>query len=103
MTNKAPVFHRAHFNILASEIREQLEHATNFYAPKWEHGWAGDKRNYYAVEALVKLALSLAKRFQDEREGYDGFKFDPLRFLDACSPDPELYPLSELWEDYVNA
>jgi hypothetical protein len=52
------------------------------------------KARYYAVAALVNLALSFAKRFKE-----DNPKFDPLKFLDACSPDPDIYPISELWED----
>jgi hypothetical protein len=41
--------------------------------------------------ALTDLALAFAERFQQD-EG-----FDPLDFLDKCSPDIDLYPLSELW------
>jgi hypothetical protein len=42
---------------------------------------------------LCVLALDFAKHFAE-----DNLRFDPLKFLDACSPDTDLYPLSELWE-----
>jgi hypothetical protein len=40
------------------------------------------------------MALVLAKRFEK-----DNPLFDPIAFLDACSPDVERYPLSELWNN----
>lgn len=43
-------------------------------------------------EVVVDLALTFAERFMQD-EG-----FDPLKFLDQCSPNPDLYPFSELWE-----
>lgn len=45
--------------------------------------------------ALTRLALSFAHRFNDKNIPF----FDPLRFLDACSPNTDLYPLSEMWEE----
>lgn len=38
------------------------------------------------------IALAFAHRFMED-EG-----FDPLAFLDKCSPDVDSYPLSELWD-----
>jgi hypothetical protein len=43
---------------------------------------------------LAALALNLAKRFKADNEW-----FVPSVFLNACSPNTDLYPLSELWED----
>lgn len=52
-----------------------------------------DRNGILAGQRTIEaLALSFAKRFQED-EG-----FDPLTWLDKCSPDPELYPFSELWE-----
>lgn len=88
------VWTQKHFNALAMEIRKRLEAALSFH-----NNWSNlrgydDKGRYYATEALVVLAINLAKRFEK-----DNPRFDPIRFLDACSPDTDLYPLSELWED----
>lgn len=46
-----------------------------------------------ATHTHVSICLNFAKRFAE-----DDATFDPVAFLDKCSPDPELYPLSELWE-----
>lgn len=39
------------------------------------------------------LILDFAEAFEK-----DNPRFDPLKFLDACSPDVYVFPLSELWE-----
>jgi len=43
--------------------------------------------------AIVGLALEFARYFET-----DNPKFDPLKFLEFCSPDNDVYPLTELWE-----
>lgn len=82
-----PKFSAQHYNAIAKDIREELSrHVTQASPP--------DARDLRAVSALVDLALRLARRFVE-----DNPQFDPIKFLDACSPDVELYPLSELWEE----
>lgn len=71
-----------HYNALAKEIRELF--------PTLNNDIALAKR-----ATLTTLALNLATRFVDDNE-----RFDPLMFLDACSPNTDLFPLSELWENY---
>lgn len=98
MMTKTSVFHRAHYNILAAQIKHGLE---KHHAPYLLKG-KDAKYHLGARNALIELALSLAKRLQEDNPPADGkgvYHFDPLRFLDACSPDPEQYPLSELWEE----
>jgi len=58
-----------------------------------EPGYA-EKRKYvlHHQGVIAELALDFAKSFEE-----DNPIFDPIKFLDACSPDEELYPLSELW------
>lgn len=92
---KTPLWHAAHFNALAKEIRELFPIGND-----------GLEIPYNQIERTIlsTLALNLAKRFQAEREevrasGGQCYDFDPVRFLDACSPNTDLYPLSELWED----
>lgn len=55
-------------------------------------------RTKYFTKAnvITDLALSFAQTFAE-----DNVNFDPLKFLDQCSPDPDRLPLSELWEDYL--
>lgn len=46
-----------------------------------------------ARATVADLALAFAKRFAED-EG-----FDPIAWLDKCSPDPEMYPFSEMWDE----
>jgi hypothetical protein len=51
--------------------------------------WIGKPTMRKAVE---ELALEFAKRFTQDAG------FDPVKWLDQCSPDPKRYPLSKLWQ-----
>jgi hypothetical protein len=85
-----PKFSAQHYNAIAKDIREEFsEHMA--IPTGGEHTRSVDM-SYRA--ALCNLAIRFAKRFQKDNE-----RFDPLKFLDACSPNTDLYPLSELWED----
>jgi hypothetical protein len=80
------MFHRGHYEVIASRIREELTKQEQVFIP-------GSPTLASARNALIDLALSLANRF-----ALDNYEFSAEVFLDRCSPDPELYPLSELWE-----
>jgi hypothetical protein len=75
-----PLFHMAHYNILAAQVRE---HLFSTYADRKIHSGS-----------MLRFTFSLTKRLKQ-----DNPEMDHLKFLDACSPDPTMYPLSELWED----
>jgi hypothetical protein len=79
------LFHIAHYNVIAKEIRELFEVDND-----------ADNISYIQAERtiLTSLALNLCRRFK-----VDNPRFDPIWFLTACSPDNDLYPLSELWRD----
>lgn len=47
---------------------------------------------------LVDLSLRCALGFLR-----DNPNFNPLKFLQACSPDPEVWPIQELWNQYVES
>jgi hypothetical protein len=86
-------FSAQHYNAIAKDIREQFQFyglgANVTQLPKHE------REILMARSAtLCDLALRLARRFKK-----DNPSFDPLLFLDACSPDSDIYPLSELWEE----
>ena len=92
--DKMTMWARQHYNAIASEIRahfpvEWSEH-DRFEIPMSES--MQNKANLQRG-VLVSLSLDLARRFKDDNE-----EFDPIKFLDACSPNVDLYPLSELWE-----
>ena len=74
-----------HYNAIAKEIREAFpldDKRASTRLPK------STARAY-----LTLLALSLAKRFDK-----DNPRFNPVRFLNACSPNVDIYPLGELWD-----
>ena len=73
MTEPRKLFHRAHYNIIAKVIRDEYTRSP--------------------VGINHKLLLSLAAELKS-----DNPRFDPIKFLDACSPDPDVFPFSELWE-----
>lgn len=83
------LFHRAHYSIMASQIRQRYPIAPFL---DLKTGYAVDGK--MARRIMEDLALSLAKRFKD-----DNPRFDPIRFLEACSPDNGKYPLAELWKE----
>lgn len=89
---KGPLFHRAHYNLIAKQIRESAAPYLELYRSDGQNR----KHAYSAVHGLTSFALNLAKRLLQ-----DNPNFDPITFLDGCSPDKYLYPLSELWEDYI--
>lgn len=89
-----------HYNAIAKEIRESLSNCLEFHNNWSELKGYDNKGKYYATEALVVLALNLCKRFKEDSDAAtEGYQFDPIKFLTACSPDPDLYPLQELWEE----
>lgn len=98
------MFNVQHYNFIAKRFREQL--ASLFEAEEHFRAEYGDEGDYAGIPAtrqldktrlqsrtLVSFAIELAKHFKKDNEN-----FDPVRFLDACSPDSERYPLSELWD-----
>jgi hypothetical protein len=84
-------FSTQHYNAIAKDIRTELAIVMSEVTVWWD----GETKNLKGTDALVKLALRFAMRFHKDNE-----EFEPLKFLDACSPNAELYPLSELWDDY---
>lgn len=70
------------WNLVAKIIRENFSHERATFKVK-----------IIRNNTLADLALAFAKRFTED-EG-----FDPVTWLDKCSPDTDLYPLSELWEE----
>lgn len=76
------LFHKGHYNILAAQIRKQFPIGND------------NPDNEVVRSTLTGLAITLAHRLSNDNEN-----FDPLKFLGACSPDNELYPITELWED----
>jgi hypothetical protein len=100
------MFHRGHYEVIAGRFREQLrpiQEAEEYFQQQYgdEGNWPGrtgqlDKARLQR-NAIVDLALSFAGRF-----ALDNDEFDPIIFLDKCSPDTERMPISELWEGYLD-
>jgi len=72
----AHLFHKGHYNVIARQFRNRLASIVE------------DKqltREFKQIEvlALASLATDLASRFDDDNE-----LFDPIWFVNACTPKP---------------
>jgi len=70
------------YNMVAKRLREKYP----------MHGSANLQPYKHERRIIEELALDFAEAFK--RDNKD---FKHLEFLDQCSPDPEVYPFSELW------
>jgi hypothetical protein len=84
--NKAK-YHKLHYNLVAKVLRDRFEEYVN------DGGTTNSMTKLIQTSVVVSIALDFAHKFL-----MDNPSFDPLKFLDACSPDVDLYPLSELWD-----
>jgi hypothetical protein len=73
------LFHRGHYEIIAGRFRNALEPLM------------GDEDGT-AANVLVDLALNFAHRLQADNED-----FDPVLFLNRCSPNKDEWPIGDLW------
>lgn len=89
------MFHTGHYEVIAKQFRTALETHTSDLENERQHNQNPEVLRMIssARNALVTLALSLAKRL-----ALDNDEFDPIKFLDRVSPNPDVYPLSELWD-----
>jgi len=92
------MFEQRHYKVIAEEIREQMSlfYKNSFsYGPNFKIGGGPEEKivQFSHNKKLIDLALALARRFNK-----DNPRFDARRFLDACSPDVKIMPISELWK-----
>jgi hypothetical protein len=92
--NSKNLFHRGHYNIVAASIRATYELLVNIPV---ETQWEIDLRVAQA-SPIYEFMLQLCERFVK-----DNPEFDAVKFLDACSPDPDQFPFSELWDTRTNS
>jgi hypothetical protein len=89
------MFHKGHYEVIAGQFRRELEplfEAADYYRKEPWHTNQLEKTQLQ-INAVVNLALAMARRLQ-----LDNHDFDPVIFLDKCSPDSERYPISELYD-----
>jgi len=87
------LFARQHYNILAKRIRLSLEPWMR-EDQQYDFTEARDFAEVLAIRGALSLfAVELARRLMADND-----EFDPVLFLNNCSPNVELYPLGELWE-----
>lgn len=92
--------HKKDYELIASVIRNKL---AEFEPPRWLGGPAmegyDEKRDRLIRSGVVSdIALDFARRLKEAHPS-GGYEFDTIKFLDACSSNKELYPLSELWDE----
>jgi len=82
-------YHKLHYNLVAKVLRDRFEEYSS------DRGTSSSDHTIRIARTsvVVDIALDFAHKFL-----MDNPSFDPLKFLDQCSPDVDLYPLSELWE-----
>jgi hypothetical protein len=84
------MFHKGHYEVIAKRLRTAME-------PYLTTTPADTLVEVMSVRtALVELALDFAVRLQADNED-----FKPDLFLNRCSPNAEIYPLSELWAERI--
>lgn len=83
-----PKYHPMFYNFVAKRLRQN-----------YPNGDAHTSRERVAQQVAQRIVEDIALEFAD-RFLADNPEFDAVRFLDSCSPDTDLYPISELWEDY---
>jgi hypothetical protein len=73
----------------------------NFTAKRFRENFPVEYDESTKQDVMTKRHI-LAVLMLDFAEHYlkDNPMFLPLKYLDACSPDVDLFPLSELWEDH---
>lgn len=77
MNESYSMWSKQHLNAIAYDIRNQFP---------TEHEYTAERH------AITMLALKLARRFAKRNPS-----FDPVKWLNQCSPDVDLFPLGELW------
>ena len=84
-----PKFSAKDYNFVAKRLREHFPHdlINDDYSDY-------RKDQMIARSAITVLILDFARKYAE-----DNPNFDPIKFLDACSPDVDRFPLSELWEN----
>jgi hypothetical protein len=75
--------HAQTYNLVAKKLRDQFPTGN------------ADQLILVIRGTLIDLSMEFAKSFKQDNK-----KFDVIKFLDQCSPNPNLYPISELWEEY---
>lgn len=80
------MMHAQTYNFVAKRIREDFP---------TDHD--NDTITLVKRGTLVDFALRCAFGFLQ-----DNVEFKPLQFLKNCSPDPLIYPIHELWDEFVD-
>lgn len=88
MTEPTAKFHAMYYNFIAKRIREHFDVGRVDDTP------VNRVMSMTNRAVLADLAMDCARKFKE-----DNPSFDPLKFLDQCSPDVDMYPLSEMWDD----
>ena len=85
-------FQEQHHNAIAKDIRNEL--AALYFELGLPGTSSADVRTIIIAQTSIinDLALRFAARF-----AIDNFDFDPVKWLQQCSPDENQWPLGELW------
>src|SRR5580765_6179720 len=86
-------FNQLHYNFVAKRLRLNFERYLDDNEYSIRDNSTRNKVRNACCSVVVNIAMDFAESFRE-----DNPSFDPLVFLDQCSPNTDMYPLSELWE-----
>lgn len=87
-----PTFAEYHANVIAKEIRALFPLPSADMVKPNSQIIKERELDMVRRGVLAALALNLAKRFKK-----DGLEY--MKFLERCSPDNDLFPITELWDE----
>lgn len=78
-----------------------IKHVANATAKILRENWPANHENNASVRAATHTHVSIAMDYARWFLKHDP-NFKAAEWLDTCTPWPELYPLSELWEAHYD-
>lgn len=103
MRNRSkPLFHRGHHNVIQGQILTSLLDTWPNSNEMSLHGYSTESVHRFSDRllgrnAVIVVAVRLANRFKQ-----DDPNFDPVEWLNGCSPDADQYPLGELYTEELD-
>jgi len=89
------MFHTGHYNVIAGRLKNAMEPYMGLdQFDSEQQKRMGMTGLLTAKTALVDLCVSFALRLQADNED-----FDPVLFLNSCSPNLEKFPLGAIWDE----
>lgn len=83
------LFHKGHSNILAKQFQLTILEIDG----SLEDTGTDKHLKHACIRSVCDVAVKIAYRLKE-----DDPEFDPVWFLNKCSPDVDIWPIGELWQ-----